>query len=437
MLRRASAYSFPWSFSSFPTRSPSSALASSFSPSPSVSRGSRSESFGLCPGSTRILSITLATLRHYDPRVERFDVVVVGAGPAGSTTAHRLASQGASVLLLDKARFPRDKPCGGGLTIRAVRQLPVSPDPVVEHVVDRMGFRLRYGTRFERTTSEPLVLMTQRKRLDHYLVERRRGRGRRVPRRRQGRGRTRGRARRGRDRRRSAGRGRGARRRRRRQRHDAESARARRRLRARGGVRGQRLQGADRRPLRPPGRVRAGDDPGRLRLDLPEGRPRQRRRRRLGARRADAARPARDPLPRARDRRGLGPGPARPPAAAAARRIRRRARPRAARRRRGGTCRPPVRRRHVRGVRVRALRHRIDRRRARGPGRGRRELQPEALGRARAHVAASWGAKIALDRYPWLTFTLGRLPIAWGAVERMLGATSSIRAKRRASAGSR
>jgi geranylgeranyl reductase family protein len=118
------------------------------------------------------LSITLATLRHYDPRVERFDVVVVGAGPAGSTTAYRLASQGATVLLLDKARFPRDKPCGGGLTIRAVRQLPVSPDPVVEQVVDRMGFRLRYGTRFERTASEPLVLMTQRRRLDHYLVER-------------------------------------------------------------------------------------------------------------------------------------------------------------------------------------------------------------------------------------------------------------------------
>jgi flavin-dependent dehydrogenase len=35
-------------------------------------------------------------------------------------------------------------------------------------------------------------------------------------------------------------------------------------------------------------------------------------------------------------------------------------------------------------------------------------------------VAASWGAKIALDRYPRLTFTLGRLPIAWGAVERLL-----------------
>ena len=103
--------------------------------------------------------------------MKRFDVVVVGAGPAGSTTAYRLASQGARVLLLDKVRFPRDKPCGGGLTIRAVRQLPVSPEPVVEHTVARMGFRLRYGTRFERTAREPLVLMTQRRRLDHYLVE--------------------------------------------------------------------------------------------------------------------------------------------------------------------------------------------------------------------------------------------------------------------------
>ena len=42
--------------------------------------------------------------------VERFDAIVVGAGPAGSTAAYRLASAGSRVLLLDKARFPRDKP---------------------------------------------------------------------------------------------------------------------------------------------------------------------------------------------------------------------------------------------------------------------------------------------------------------------------------------
>jgi len=101
-----------------------------------------------------------------------WDAIVVGAGPAGSATAYGLAREGASVLLVDRARFPRDKPCGGGLTLRAVRQLPLPVDPVVEHVVDRMQFRLRYGPVYERRSSEPLILMTQRRRLDSYLVER-------------------------------------------------------------------------------------------------------------------------------------------------------------------------------------------------------------------------------------------------------------------------
>jgi geranylgeranyl reductase family protein len=51
------------------------------------------------------------------------DVIVVGAGPAGSTTAYYLARAGIDVLLLEKAAFPRDKVCGDGLTPRAVRQL--------------------------------------------------------------------------------------------------------------------------------------------------------------------------------------------------------------------------------------------------------------------------------------------------------------------------
>jgi geranylgeranyl reductase family protein len=103
--------------------------------------------------------------------VQRFDVAVVGAGPAGSVTAYRLARAGARVILLDRARFPRDKPCGGGLTLRAVRQLPFSVDPVVEDVITRAELRLRYGPSFERS-SGTLCLMTQRRRLDHFLVER-------------------------------------------------------------------------------------------------------------------------------------------------------------------------------------------------------------------------------------------------------------------------
>ena len=103
--------------------------------------------------------------------MERFDAIVVGAGPAGSTAAYRLSGAGARVLLLDRERFPRDKPCGGGLTYRAVRQLPVRVDAVVEDVVDRFELGFRYGPRFERGGEGPLVLMTQRRRLDAHLAE--------------------------------------------------------------------------------------------------------------------------------------------------------------------------------------------------------------------------------------------------------------------------
>jgi geranylgeranyl reductase family protein len=103
--------------------------------------------------------------------MQRYDVIVLGAGPAGSATAIRLARGGARVLLLDRARFPRDKPCGGGLTGRAVRELPVDVSPVVEDVVHDFEVRLRYRSRFVRRSAAPLVLMTQRRRLDAFLGE--------------------------------------------------------------------------------------------------------------------------------------------------------------------------------------------------------------------------------------------------------------------------
>ncbi len=103
--------------------------------------------------------------------MERFDAVVIGAGPAGSTAAYRIAASGRRVLLLDRARFPRDKPCGGGLTDRAVGQLPFDVSPVVEDRVATFELGLRYRQRFERRSQAPLLLMTQRSRLDAYLAE--------------------------------------------------------------------------------------------------------------------------------------------------------------------------------------------------------------------------------------------------------------------------
>ena len=104
--------------------------------------------------------------------MNEFDVAIVGAGPAGSVAAYHLATAGARVLLVDKATFPRDKPCGGGVTGRAAKLLPFSIEPVVEHVVDRMRCRLQYmGNGFERRARAPLAYMTQRKWLDHFLLE--------------------------------------------------------------------------------------------------------------------------------------------------------------------------------------------------------------------------------------------------------------------------
>lgn len=100
-----------------------------------------------------------------------YDLIVAGAGPAGSTLAREAAAAGARVLLLDRAEFPRDKPCGGGVNLRAARLLPFDLAPVVERTVS--GLQVSQGLRgdFTRRSPRPLAYMTQRSRLDAYLVE--------------------------------------------------------------------------------------------------------------------------------------------------------------------------------------------------------------------------------------------------------------------------
>ena len=49
--------------------------------------------------------------------MSHYDVLVEGAGPAGATAAYYLAKQGRKVLLVDRAKFPREKACGGGLCV--------------------------------------------------------------------------------------------------------------------------------------------------------------------------------------------------------------------------------------------------------------------------------------------------------------------------------
>lgn len=101
----------------------------------------------------------------------RVDAIVVGAGPGGASAAHALASAGASVVILERARFPRDKPCGGGVLLSALQHLPFDISPVVEREI--RGFRVRYrrDAEFSHRYDQPLAVMTQRSRLDAFLAE--------------------------------------------------------------------------------------------------------------------------------------------------------------------------------------------------------------------------------------------------------------------------
>ncbi len=105
------------------------------------------------------------------------DVLVVGAGPAGSTAAREIAGRGLEVLLLDRARFPRDKPCGGAVTLRGAELLPFDLSPVVEQEITGAHLRLRDGRDTIHDFDAPLAYLTQRSRLDQFLVERAREAG--------------------------------------------------------------------------------------------------------------------------------------------------------------------------------------------------------------------------------------------------------------------
>jgi geranylgeranyl reductase family protein len=102
--------------------------------------------------------------------MRRYDVAIIGAGPAGSAAAIGLARRGASVLLADRACFPRDKTCGGGVTGRARAAAPCLIDDVVEAVVTEADLRSVDGRFVRRVGRSPLVYMTQRRRLDQHVA---------------------------------------------------------------------------------------------------------------------------------------------------------------------------------------------------------------------------------------------------------------------------
>jgi len=102
--------------------------------------------------------------------LSEFDVIIVGAGPAGSIAAHQLAVLGVRVLILEKSPFPRYKVCGGGLTHKILREIPFDVQPVVETRIHRIRFSSGFSETFTRTSDDPLMYCTMRDHLDAHLA---------------------------------------------------------------------------------------------------------------------------------------------------------------------------------------------------------------------------------------------------------------------------
>lgn len=100
-----------------------------------------------------------------------YDVIVVGSGPAGAAAAWQLAKAGVAVAVLEKAKLPRYKTCGGGIIGRTMQSLPVD----VRHVVaqDCQIAQLHIhptGLTFTTHRQTPIVSMTMRSRFDRAIL---------------------------------------------------------------------------------------------------------------------------------------------------------------------------------------------------------------------------------------------------------------------------
>ncbi|MFN8534794.1 MAG: geranylgeranyl reductase family protein [Dehalococcoidia bacterium] len=97
-------------------------------------------------------------------------MAVVGAGPAGAATALHLARAGWDVLLLERERLPRYKVCGGGVTRKALQELPFDPADVLERAPTHAKVAVRSGQPVEIDAGEPAAWTVMRDRFDARIV---------------------------------------------------------------------------------------------------------------------------------------------------------------------------------------------------------------------------------------------------------------------------
>jgi geranylgeranyl reductase family protein len=104
--------------------------------------------------------------------MERLDLIIVGAGPAGSVAAYTAAKLGLTTLLIEKEMMPRYKPCGGGLTPKAIDFLEAR-DLLDKNVVERKCREMKIfapNIEFTITCKKEMVTLVDRSKFDLSLV---------------------------------------------------------------------------------------------------------------------------------------------------------------------------------------------------------------------------------------------------------------------------
>ena len=101
-----------------------------------------------------------------------FDCIIVGAGPAGASAAYHLAKKGHSVLVIDKAAFPRYKPCGGGVSPAIAQLFDFDFTSVISSTVSKVKYTWKMDDPLEVELKNVTPMwMVRRDEFDNFLIQ--------------------------------------------------------------------------------------------------------------------------------------------------------------------------------------------------------------------------------------------------------------------------
>ena len=103
--------------------------------------------------------------------MNRYDVIIVGAGGGGASAAYFLATNGARALVIEKASLPRYKPCGGAVPRATYEQFPFDFDTVIECETRGLIYSWQAGQSIMHDLAGRPIAMVMRDCFDSHILQ--------------------------------------------------------------------------------------------------------------------------------------------------------------------------------------------------------------------------------------------------------------------------